>query len=271
MTKYTIESLKEINASYDKEHRVTDSDVIKANQWVKFIEDTRDSDTPKQGDIVIFTDSYGYYYSNTNIENIEDDEINILALPQTPFVGKNRQGNELTASGSGSSGYTIPVELKYVGKKEKEFQDWGHCGATRNGTIRFNAEVNVWEYSETDSKYTTRDYDRFHMFFHKDEENSLVQYIVSSAGTTKSYFTKEEYDAWLITYRGTVQDSYDENNKTIWTYKQISKRVSLEDYENIQDAFVDKVSTYFAHQECKRVYSNTTVTTYLPPNGEKMI
>lgn len=274
MTKYTIETLKGLNASnrsYDKEHRITQSDVDIANNWVKFIEETRDSNKPKVGDVVVFTDKYGYYFENAHINSIEENKAEIIELPQTPFVGKDRQGIELTANACGGTESTIPVEMKYIGKKEKNFIDWGHCGATANGTISFLAEVNVWEYSETDSKYTTKDYDRFNMFVHKDEENLLVQYIVSSAGTTKSYFTKEEYDAWLITYRGIVQDSYDENNKTIWTYKQISKRVSLEDYENIQDAVVDKVSTYFAQQECKRVYSNTTVTTYLPPNGEKMI
>ncbi|WP_336769991.1 DUF4121 family protein [Bacillus bombysepticus] len=269
--KYTIETLKEINPSYNAEHRVTQSDVIKANQWVKFIEETRDSNKPKAGDIVIFTDSYGYYFPNANIDDIEEDVTTITALPQTPFVGKKQQEKEFMAGTSGSLEYKIPVELKYVGKKEKVFQDWGHCRATENGTIEFFAEVNVWEYSETDSEFTTKDYDRFHLYINKIEDTSAVEYIVSSGGSSKTYFTEEEFQTWLKTYRGVIKDSYDESNKTIWTFKHNKKRVSLEEYENNQDAIIDREMWNGKIYECKRAYSETSVTTYLPPFGEKVI
>lgn len=45
--KYSIETLRELNASYDREHWLTQDDVDMANNYVQLIERTRSEITPQ--------------------------------------------------------------------------------------------------------------------------------------------------------------------------------------------------------------------------------
>ena len=48
--KYSVETLRELNVSYDHEHGLTQKDVDMANSYVELIEQTRSEITPQIGD-----------------------------------------------------------------------------------------------------------------------------------------------------------------------------------------------------------------------------
>ena len=60
--KYTIDTLREINARFCGSHILMNYDVDKANIYVKLIENTRSEKTPSVGDCVRYTNEYGDYY-----------------------------------------------------------------------------------------------------------------------------------------------------------------------------------------------------------------
>lgn len=55
--KYSIETLRELNVSYDREHWLTQDDVDMANNYVQLIERTRSEITPQVGDRVVYLNS----------------------------------------------------------------------------------------------------------------------------------------------------------------------------------------------------------------------
>src|SRR5690554_4854771 len=126
---YTMESLKEINWSYDYNHKINQSDIDKANMYVKIIENSRDEKQPKSGDIIEFTNKHGDYYKNAHIEkyDAEDDVFNICEQPYVPFIGLNKNNDGIYCSTSGGAWDNVPKnKLKYIGQRLKTFCDWGH-------------------------------------------------------------------------------------------------------------------------------------------------
>ena len=143
--KYEINSLIEMNDSYNNKHKVSQSDVDMANMYVELIESSRSEVAPQAGDMLRYTDKHGSYYAHAHIEENSDGICNICENPYDPFIWSYGTGIKCSTSGGAWTG--LPSgELKYVGKQEKTFRDWGHCGACANGAIRFKAEVSVWEY-----------------------------------------------------------------------------------------------------------------------------
>lgn len=68
--KYSVETLRELNVSYDHEHGLTQKDVDMANSYVELIEQTRSEITPQIGDRLIYVTEDGDYYGNALIENL---------------------------------------------------------------------------------------------------------------------------------------------------------------------------------------------------------
>lgn len=269
---YTLESLKEINTGYNHNHGVRQSDVEKANLWVKFIEESR-NDLPQVGDIVEFTDRHGNYYRNAHIEKVdeEDEELNICEQPYVPFVGKSNKG--LHTSTSGGAWANIPRELKYLGKRKKLFHAWGWGGGRANGAIQFYAEVNVWEYVAAILEFSTKTHDKFYVYANNEELTNPhdYKYTVSEGAFNKCAFrTDEEYQAWLKTYRGVEREGNWDNQIVVWTYKQKKENVPLEQYLSIENGVIDSWYCNLSMQECKRVYEGTTVTTYAPYQSNKI-
>lgn len=270
MKKYTIETLKEINYSYDGEHTVLQSDVDKANKLAAFIEQTRTSDTPQVGDIVEFTNKYGNYYGNAHIQSVTDKEMYICERPYVPFVEINEKQNQLYATSSGGAWSYIPKNIEYVGVKEKLFTDWGHCGARSNGAFEFKATVNVWRYTEGNHTYTTRTHDKF--FLSIDSSPHPYKYLISKNGVSQTAFkTDKEYEAWLKTFHGVEEEGTSDYNKVVWTYKQEQKNVPLDEYFKISDAIVDSTLSNGSIQECKRIIDGTKITTYKPCQNEAIL
>lgn len=270
MAKCTIESLKLINENYNYEHSVTQRDVDKANELVFIIENSRNNKTPKIGDIVNFTDEYGNYYENAHIESVNTKNIYICENAYTPFAYINKEKNGISTNTSGGAWEFIPKGLKHVNVKEKRFCDWGHSGVCGNGAFNFFAKVNVWEYIKGNPEFTTKNYDKFIISITNDIISNKDKYIIRKNGTAYTVFNVEkEYQAWLKTFNGVERNGNRENN-IVWTYKQEEKCVPLTEYLNISNAVIDSTMCNCSIQECKRVYSENKVTTYIPHQNDRI-
>lgn len=149
----TKEDIILLSMLYNREHRVTEEDVKKANELKRVIESTR-MNRPRPGDIVIAIGP-AKTYENGHIDREVNEYSAMCVRPSIPFVSSfiNKDGKE-QISLSTSGGYWFSVNnnnlkeaerhFKYEGKRKKKFKAWGHCGACGDGAFTFEAEVNVW-------------------------------------------------------------------------------------------------------------------------------
>lgn len=268
---YTIESLKDINYSYDMAVGVKESDVDKANALIAAIESSRNQKCPQVGDIVNLTNAYGEYYERAHIEKKEGSELYICESPYTPFVDIY---NELISTNtSGGAWLYIPSNLKLVGTQDKIFKSWGNMGACANGAFSFYAKVNVWEYVDGIHEFTTKDYDKWHLsIFEETSSQQAYKYILSKSGMKSCAFkTTEEYEKWKKTFRGIERENYNSKSKIVWAFKETSLCVPLEDYLKIENAVIDSELCNGVIQECKRIYEGSKVTTYLPYQNKRIV
>lgn len=271
MKMYTLDTLKVINESYDAQHRVTLQDVEKVNQLVEVIEGSRSKDLPKVGDIVEFTTKNGDYYSHAHIESLLKGKLELCEKPHSPFASINSNKTSIHTSTSGGAWSKIPLDLQYVGTKKKEFIAWGHNGACGNGAVTFFAEVSVWEYTEGNPTYTTKTHDKFHLTIREDVELNEYKYLITKDATNhKAFRTEEEYQAWLKTYNGVEKDGFWPNSKFVWTLKQELKCIPLEEYLKLDGFVIDSQFSNGVIQECRRIYKENTVQTFLPYQHEKI-
>ena len=85
--KYTVETLKALNVSYDHDHRLTQEDTDMVNAYVELIEGTRSETTPQVGDRLIYTDRHGSHYGNALIEKaLEGGLVSVCEEPYIPFL-----------------------------------------------------------------------------------------------------------------------------------------------------------------------------------------
>jgi hypothetical protein len=91
------------------------------------------------GDSVRFTNENGTYYHYAMIDKI-DNEVTICESPSA-FVLCN--GNVALSGGRFKS--VSQNKLVYIGKTERTFWTFGHCGACAHGGIYFKAFVNEFE------------------------------------------------------------------------------------------------------------------------------
>ncbi|GAB6557956.1 DUF4121 family protein [Bacillus cereus] len=268
---YTIETFKENNLSYHMKYSVTQSDVDKANELVKLIEQTRDANVPKVGDIVEYTNKYGDYFKNAHIEEVIDENLlYICDRPSEASVSKSTDPENIHSAVGGGPWSRIPKGLKYLGKRKKVFSVWGHSGRGANGSIRFEAEVNVWEYKvNEDLEFTTKTHSKYTLFVYPDKYTQETKYQITSEND-RSLFNQEEYEAWLKTFNGVEREHVRDDHKTVWTLKQHRKCIPLNEYLLVKDAVIDSELCNAQIQECKRVYKDTEVTTYLPYQAQKI-
>ncbi len=232
--KYDINSLIEQNSSYNMEHTVTQYDVDKANMYVALIESTRSQTTPQAGDILRYTDEHGSYSPHAHIEFNREDICNICERPYIPFIRPNATGIQCNTSGGAWD--NLPTgELKYIGKEEKVFCDWGHCGACANGSICFTAEVSVWEYIHPVPLYgefTTEKWRKLYVT-RVNETNYINNGGYLYSGDKVSFRTEEELQKFIKTYKGTIFDGHWQNQYVIWCYREEQKQVSHKEYYNL--------------------------------------
>lgn len=143
--KYSIETLRERNVSYDHQHWLTQKDVDMANNYVELIERTRSEITPQIGDRLVYVTEHGDYYGNALIDSRSAKEgyLSVCEQPYVPFVWEEDGNIRLSVSG-GAFHSVNPEELKFLKWTEGVFKDWGHCGACANGSVSFLAKVPLW-------------------------------------------------------------------------------------------------------------------------------
>mgnify|MGYP001099034262 CR=1 FL=1 len=117
--KYGIETLKELNVLYDREHWLTQEDVDMANRYVELIERTRSEITPQIGDRLIFLSRHGDYYANALIDSADEKKglLSICEQPYVPFVWQAADNIRLCVSG-GAFHHIKKDELKFNGWTE---------------------------------------------------------------------------------------------------------------------------------------------------------
>ena len=147
--KYSIETLRERNVSYDHQHWLTQKDVDMANSYVELIERTRSEITPQIGDRLVYVTEHGDYYGNALIDSRSAKEgyLSVCEQPYVPFVWEEDGNIRLSVSG-GAFHSVNPEELKFLKWTEGVFKEWGHCGACANGSVSFLAKVPLWFYAE---------------------------------------------------------------------------------------------------------------------------
>lgn len=268
---YTHEQLLELNESYHQDHTLTEDDVEMANYLATLVEATRNQYIPICGDIIEYTDKHGFYYPNGHIAAASSDEIYLCEQPYVPFLSEHPKKFGITTSTSGGAWAHIPSRVKYLGKRLKEFKQFGHCGGRANGAVTFQAEVNVWEYVSPGVEFSTKTHDRFELHIQSEPTDMGYVYLISKSYNSHTAFkTFEEYEAWLETYHGVERSGFSERSRTIWTYKQHNKCIPLQEYNQIIGAVIDSDLCNGYIQECKRVVKGTSVTTYLPHQHEKI-
>lgn len=251
---YTLSKLKATNLSYDGVHEVTQKEVEIVNEAIQAILKSR-SNTPQNGDIVIYTTKYGDYYDGAHIGRINNGQCYICESPYIPFVSIK---GGLGISCSGGAWEYIPANIEFVGKALKEFNAWGRHGACGDGAVMFEAQVNVWRYSEPDPlyPYTTKDYEKVYVYV---QEGENVKYKYNTNGC--AWETDEDFNAWLKCFNGKVFNGHSDLQKVVFAYRGLSMMLSLDEYNKIE-ADVEDTTMVNGIRPCKRVYNHEEHTVY---------
>ena len=217
--KYSIETLRERNVSYDHQHWLTQKDVDMANNYVELIERTRSEITPQIGDRLVYVTEHGDYYGNALIDSRSAKEgyLSVCEQPYVPFVWEEDGNIRLSVSG-GAFHSVNPEELKFLKWTEGVFKDWGHCGACANGSVSFLAKVPLWFYAEPNPRYgdfTTETYRKFYLHKREESENgNLYQ------GFDIAFRDEAEFRQFLKDYEGTVFKGNWDNQIVLWCFRR---------------------------------------------------
>jgi len=149
----TLMGLINQNVNVHENYGITEEDVIKVNEVIYCIEDTRDKTKPCAGDIIICKGPKKEY-PNGHLEFWNPvKSASICVKPYTSFVNvaKSKDKCDSLPFFNTSGGYwfgiaDIDVDMfEYVGKRLKTFITWGHKGPCGGGSISFKAMVNIWK------------------------------------------------------------------------------------------------------------------------------
>lgn len=235
--KYSIETLKERNVSYDHEHGLTQEDVDMANRYVELIERTRSEMTPQVGDRLVYVSRHGDHYPYALIDDERNGSLSVCEQPYVPFVWPAAGSIRLSVSG-GAFHSIDPKDLKFVKWTEGSFKDWGHCGACGNGSVSFTANVPLWSYHEPEPLYgdfTTETYRRFYLHKRKEsEEGNLYQ------GYDAAFQDESGFQQFLEDYEGTVFQGNWENQIVVWCFHREYVFLPLSEWEKIDAPAVER-------------------------------
>lgn len=261
--KYTIDTLREINARFCGSHILMEYDVDKANMYVELIENTRSEKIPSVGDCVRYTNKNGDYYGQAHIEQVDNNDVYICEQPYTPFVYKYR--GQINCNTSGGAWTYLPItKLKYIGKVKKRFCDWGNCGCYADGAIDFIAEVSLWEYvdstnpfvSKNGYKFTTKDFDKQYISFNPKDHSPYVYF-----GNGHAWENKTDLSAYLRTYRAEIFEGHWQNQFVVWTWKEKLHHVSPVEFDSLE-LEEDTCMINGNIMRCKRKYDEETHTVH---------
>lgn len=263
--RYSRETLLPINMLYDQEHCLTQKDVDAANALVRHIERTRNPLVPQIGDRVRYTTRHGDFYDNALIEAVrKDGMLSICLCPYVPFVWMTADGIGCAVSG-GPFTAVVQQTLKPSGVTQGDFCDWGHCGSCGNGSVRFCAEVPLWEYREPEPLYgdfTTEKWRKISLCKDTDRRDGDLY-----RGDCIYFREEEEFRKFLSEYEGTVFTASNPKSVIVWRYRDEQKAVSQEEWDRL-DAPVSQRRLYNASRPVKFVKDHgrhTTVCYFVRP------
>lgn len=230
--KYHIDSLIEINQSYNCQYTVTLSDLNKANDYVQLIERTRSDKIPKVGDILRYTDQNGNFYLNAHVEKNNGDECNICENISTPFIWEDGEKGICCSTSGGPWCNQKSCLLKYIGKRQKTFCDWGHYGPSKNGAIYFTAEVSEWEYIHPEPLYenfTTEKWRKLCISYIPEKyRKNLNGYLYFGDGI--GFFTEGEFQKFKDNFKAKVFNGYYANQYIVWCYNEKQHNVTKTEF-----------------------------------------
>jgi hypothetical protein len=253
---YTLETLTEFNVS---DRNTSEEVVVVVNAHIAQIEGSRNPLQPIYGDIVRYTDKYGKFYGNSKIDRTNESEAYLCESGSAPWVYKNS-----ISIGCGGAFHWIPMEnFKLIGAKKTQFCDWGSRGVGANSAVHFEAIVNLWECNVNEQEYSTEFYNRQFIYVNNKIDLSRADREYKYYGDGVAFENDENFYAWLRTYRGIIIDSYDDNHKIVWTYKEVMNHMTpMEKYLSITDCIVDTETFNGRKLECKRRYDDENHIVY---------
>ena len=240
--RYTLETLLPLNVSYDNDHGLTQEDVDMVNSLVEVIESTRSRHTPKIGDRVVYTQKGGEYHSQALIEKKRDNQFYVCLDPYIPFVWESDTDIKVDVSG-GPFYYADSEKFKFIGWTEVDFKEWGHCGATANGTVRFMAKVSLWAYSEPNPLYgdfTTKDWKKITL--RKREEGNLYDSMQIA------FRNEDELQEYAKDHNGTIFTCSDPTLFVLWCYKRQFEFLPLDEWKKIDAEAMERRLSYRPEQ-----------------------
>ena len=249
---YTLQSLKEANPH--KEHLIDDSTLTKVNKILKNLSPGEDI---KPGDVVKYTDEGGRFFRKAFINN--DTADHRVYICENSSVHVFLKDDDLGFSTSGGSWKYIPKdELKKIGTTKKMFWIWGNNGATENGGIHFEADVNYWEYNVNKGKFSEENYDISYINYDfKNSSWSITQ-------LNNSVYSRRIKEKELILFLNINKSELEirEDKIIAWSYKTKDVFYREEDelkvYNELDlpDHIVYKNASYV---KCKIEYKDTTI------------
>jgi hypothetical protein len=234
MSKYTLERLKPSNAVYDSYHRLRQDDVEMINRFVELIENTR-KDVPFQGDIIEYTDEYGHYSNNAHIQSLDSKAglFSVSVCSYVPFVFKDDEHGVTFNTGGGPWVTVDPAALAYAGKREKTFIVFGNSLIAAHSGIYFQAQVNVWVYTEPNQRhpgYSTKDWDKYYISYaEKPADGSGYRYV----GRDIAFKTATELQHWKKTYKAVEFPGCAPNQTILFLYKKCCSLITREEWDNL--------------------------------------
>ena len=240
--RYTLETLLPLNVSYDSDHGLTQEDVDMVNSLVEVIESTRSKHTPKIGDRVVYTQKGGEYHPHGLIEKKHEDKFYVCLDPFIPFVWESDTAIKVNVSG-GPFYHADADKFKFIGWTEADFKEWGHCGATANGTVRFKAKVPLWAYSEPNPLYgdfTTKDWKKITL--RKRKEGNLYDSMQIA------FRDEDELQEYVKDHNGTIFTCSDPTLFVLWCYKRQFEFLTLDEWNKIDIEAVERRLSYRPEQ-----------------------
>lgn len=233
---YTKESLEAYNLDFLNLHpyaAIEDCDVAQINLLVSMIEGTRSDEHPMPGDIIEYTTKYGDWYPNAHVESLSESDVLICETASIPTVSE-QNGDLCIDRVSGGAWDDIPIAIRKVGQRQKTFGCRVPTDFMNMGVIEFQANVNVWAYTEPNplfGEYTTRQYDRFHIYFLKEPDMFGYRVLVHSSGGASyvAFRNQREYLAWLATYKGV--EFKVETGAVVFLYRKQEALITKEEWD----------------------------------------
>ena len=273
---YTVETLQDENPNMGYLSEINQSDVDYVNALISLIENKTDNNKPVPSDVVEVTMGNGDYFSSGRIESYDEDsgDYEICSQPYTPFAFANEELSSISYSMSGGLWSSVKSGFKLIGKRDVLFKIRPGGIPYGNTAIQFRATVNAWEYKEPDplyGDYTTKDY-----------RKQYIHRLVDSQGNPKdesgyrffgkgiAFRTKEDYVAWLRTFRGEEFAGGSENSRVVFFYKERDHLISLAQWKALDLPRDTRMINGINLVKVKYDDANKVVDTYRYTNGGEL-